>query len=69
MSFVHVPEASVNKYDSPVLRQDYIRFSRIAFVVFAVAQTSGKQVLPYDAFRLCVGAFDGLHIFVSLFGG
>ena len=69
MPLVHVPEAPVNEYSCPVLREDYIGSARIAFIMLAVSEACGKESFAYEDFRLCVIAPDVLHVSVPLFSG
>ena len=69
MPFMHVPEASVNKYNGLVLGKDNIRCTGIAFVVFAVSETVREEKFSDEAFRFCVSTPDVLHVAVSLLFG
>ena len=64
---MHVPEAPVNEYDCPVFREDYIRSAGIAFIMFAVSESCGKEFFADEDLRRCVSTPDVLHVSVPLF--
>ena len=67
MPLVHVPETPVNEYDCPVFREDYIGSAWVAFIVFAVSESGGKESFPDEDFGLCVIAPDSGHVIAADF--
>ena len=66
MSFVHVPEASVNEHSRPVFREDYIGRAGITFVVLAVTEACCEEPFADVNFGLGVRAPYSGHVVVSL---
>ena len=62
-----VPEASVDKNDSPIFGEYDIRAPGETADIFSVPQSLGKQIFSYCFFRLGIGASDMGHIFASDF--
>jgi len=62
-----VPEASMNKDNCPVLRENEIRLARQSPVMQLVSETFSEQKLSDKNFRTCVLAPDSLHIKASGF--
>lgn len=62
-----VPEATVDKDDSPVLAHHYVGVSRQSRMVEPISETTSKQVLAHHYFRLRPLASDGCHTLVALF--
>ena len=50
-TFMCMPETAIDENDGFIFRQDDIGATRIAPVVDAIAETSGKQCLAHQHFR------------------
>ena len=67
LTIVHMPEATVHKYDSAVLAQHDIRLTREISYILAVPKPLFEQILPHYFLRLCSGTSDMRHIAATLF--
>ena len=61
-SLMAMPEATVNKDNSPVFFQDYIRRPRQLPAVHAIPQPPGEKILPHNHLRLSILPLYSGHI-------
>ena len=64
---VAVPETPIHKYHSLILGQYNIRFSGETAIIFTIAKTFEKQVLPDQLFRFCIFVANSGHVVASCF--